>query len=173
MQCGKLPTAKAYVYLDVEGIPDLDFYYLVGLVVVTDGKKQYHQLWADTLDDQGQVWKAFLEIIRGLGEFVLFHYGKYDSQYLSEMERRYGCESATSEQLRKSVVNVLSLIYGKIYFPTYSNTLKEIAAFAGFKWTDAKASGPQSILWRKRWELTRENGDKEILLQYNRYSDFD
>jgi predicted RecB family nuclease len=78
------------------------------------------------------------------------------------------CESTTSEQLNKSVVNVLSLIYGKIYFPTYSNTLKEIAAFTGFKWTEAKASGLQSIIWRKRWELTRKDGDKEVLLQYNR-----
>jgi predicted RecB family nuclease len=65
-------------------------------------------------------------------------------------------------------VNVPSLIYGKIYFPTYSNTLKEIAAFTGFKWTEAKASGLQSIIWRKRWELTRKDGDKEVLLQYNR-----
>ena len=168
VQCGKLPTAKAYVYLDVEGIPDLDFYYLVGLAVVTNGKRQYHQFWADTLDDQEQAWSAFLGVIRGLDEYVLFHYGKYDSQYLSEMERRYGCKSTTSEQLQKSIVNVLSLIYGKIYFPTYSNTLKEIAAFTGFKWTEAKASGLQSIIWRKRWELTRKDGDKEILLQYNR-----
>lgn len=168
VKCENLPTAKAYVYLDVEGVPDLDFYYLVGLVVVTNGKKQYHQFWADTLDDQAQVWRAFLGVIRSLDEFVLLHYGKYDSQYLSEMERRYGCERTTSEQFRKSAINVLSLIYGKIYFPTYSNTLKEIAAFTGFKWTEAKASGLQSILWRKRWELTRKDEDKEVLLQYNR-----
>ncbi|MDH4087572.1 MAG: TM0106 family RecB-like putative nuclease [Nitrospira sp.] len=168
VQCGMLPTAKAYVYLDVEGMPDLDFYYLVGLVVVTNGKKQYHQFWADTWHDQEQVWSAFLGVIRSLDEFVLFHYGKYDSQYLSEMERRYGCESTTSEQLRKSAMNVLSLIYGKIYFPTYSNTLKEIAAFTEFKWTEAKASGQQSIIWRKRWELTHKDEDKEVLLQYNR-----
>jgi hypothetical protein len=167
VQCGKLPTAKAYVYLDIEGIPDLDFYYLVGLVVITNGKRQHHQFWADTSDDQEQAWSAFLGIIRGLDEYVMFHYGKYDSQYLSEMERRYGCERTTSEQLQKSTVNVLSLIYGKIYFPTYSNTLKEIAAFTGFKWTEAKASGLQSIIWRKRWELTRKDGDKEVLLQYN------
>ncbi len=168
VQCGKLPTAKAYVYLDIEGIPDLNFYYLVGLLVVKNGKKQYCQFWADTVVDQGRVWSAFLGVIRGLDEFVLFHYGKYDAEWLSEMERRYGCESTASEQLQKSVMNVLSLIYGKIYFPTYGNTLKEIAAFTGFKWTEAKASGPQSIVWRKRWEVTLNDGDKEALLQYNR-----
>jgi len=168
VQCGTIPSAKAYVYLDVEGIPDLNFYYLVGLFVVTDDKKQYHQFWADTVDDQGRVWSAFLNVICGLDEVVLFHYGKYDAKWLSDMERRYGCESTTSEKLKKSAVNVLSLIYGKIYFPTYGNSLKEIATFAGFKWAEAKASGLQSIAWRRRWELTQNAGDKEILLQYNR-----
>ena len=168
VECGAIPTAKVCVCLDVEGIPDLDFYYLVGLLVIKNGEKQWHQFWADTVNDEGQVWSAFLGVIRGLDEFVLFHYGKYDAVWLSAMERRYGCESKISEKLRKSIMNVLSLIYGKIYFPTYGNTLKEIAGFTGFKWTEAKASGLQSLAWRKRWELLRNDGDKEVLLQYNR-----
>ena len=168
VQCGAIPTAKACVYLDVEGIPELDFYYLVGLVVVKNGEKHCHQFWADTVNDEEQVWSAFLGVIRGLDEIVLFHYGKYDAVWLSAMERRYGCESAIYEKLQNSILNVLSLIYGKIYFPTYGNTLKEIAAFAGFKWAEAKASGLQSIAWRKRWELTLNDGDKKVLLQYNR-----
>lgn len=168
VQCGAIPTAKTYAYLDVEGIPDRDFYYLVGLLVVKDGKKQYHQFWADTVDDQERIWTAFLNVIRGLDEIVLFHYGKYDGEWLSEMERRYGCETTTSEKLKKSAVNVLSLIYGKVYFPTYGNSLKEIATFTGFKWAEDKASGLQSIAWRKQWESTLTAGDKEVLLQYNR-----
>lgn len=168
VQCGVIPTAKICAYLDIEGIPDREFYYLVGLLLVKDGKKQCHQFWADTVDDQGRIWTEFLNVIRGLDEVVLFHYGKYDSEWLRKMERRYGCEDTTSEKLRKSVVNVLSLIYGKVYFPTYGNSLKEIATFTGFKWAEDKASGLQSIAWRKRWELTPNTVDKEILLQYNR-----
>lgn len=168
VQCGAIPTAKTCAYLDVEGIPDREFYYLVGLLLVKDGKKQCHQFWADTVDDQGPIWTAFLNVIRGLDEVVLFHHGKYDSEWLRMMERRYGCENTTSEKLKKSAVNVLSLIYGKAYFPTYGNSLKEIAAYTGFKWAEGKASGLQSIVWRKRWELTQDTGDKEILLQYNR-----
>ena len=35
-----------------------------------------------------------------------------------------------------SSVNLLSLIFAQVYFPTYSNGLKEIARFLGFEWTD-------------------------------------
>jgi hypothetical protein len=34
-----------------------------------------------------------------------------------------------------SSVNVLSVIFGQIYFPTYSNGLKEIAGWLGFVWS--------------------------------------
>ena len=64
-------------------------------------------------------------------------------------------------------VNVLSLLAENIYAPTYSNGLKEVAGFLGFKWTDANASGLQSILWRYDWESSRNEGLKLKLLRYN------
>ena len=36
-----------------------------------------------------------------------------------------------------------------------------------FSWTDEKASGVQSIIWRYNWELNAENNLKEKLTTYN------
>ena len=47
----------------------------------------------------------------------------------------------------ESPVNLLSVIFGQIYFPTYSNGLKEIAGWLGFRWSDRDSSGLQSIVW--------------------------
>ena len=49
---------------------------------------------------------------------------------------------------------MLSVIYPHVYFPTYSNGLKEIARYLGFDWTEPDAPGMQSIVWRRRWEET-------------------
>ena len=59
------------------------------------------------------------------------------------------------------------LIFGRIYFPTYSNGLKEIGAFIGAKWQAPGASGLQSLIWRYRWEETRSEEFKHLLLTYN------
>ena len=37
--------------------------------------------------------------------------------------------------------NVLTVIYSHVYFPVYTNSLKEIAAYLGFRWTENGASG--------------------------------
>ncbi len=58
-------------------------------------------------------------------------------------------------------------MYGRIYFPTYSNGLKEIARWLGFEWTWPQASGATAILLRQCWELTSDDGLRRELIAYN------
>src|SRR5262249_50750780 len=64
-------------------------------------------------------------------------------------------------------LNVLSLIRSHVYFPVYSNGLKDVAGRLGFAWTDPKASGLQSVVWRRRWEQAGSADLKEALITYN------
>ena len=54
-----------------------------------------------------------------------------------------------------------------MYFPTYSNSLKHIARYLGFTWAEADASGIQSFVWRKKWEVSGSANLKEKLATYN------
>jgi hypothetical protein len=58
-------------------------------------------------------------------------------------------------------------MYGTIYFPTYSNGLKEIARWLGFDWTWVQASGAAAMLLRRCWELTSDDGLRRELIAYN------
>ena len=74
-------------------------------------------------------------------------------------------EDSPAAKAIASAVNLLSIIYAQIYFPTYSNGLKEIASYLGFKWSEIDASGLLSITWYHEW-LTNKSG-KNKLIQYN------
>ena len=63
--------------------------------------------------------------------------------------------------------NALSVIYSHVYFPVYSNGLKEVAKRLGCRWTEDNASGLQSIVWRRSWEVKRDEGLRRILEVYN------
>src|SRR5260370_36803848 len=63
--------------------------------------------------------------------------------------------------------NVLSVIHPHVYFPTYSNSLKEIRRFLGFVRNDKIATGLQSIVWRNTWNDNEAAEIKARLLQYN------
>ena len=67
----------------------------------------------------------------------------------------------------KSAFNILSVIYSHVYFPTYSNGLKDIGGCLGFSWSEPDASGIQSIVWRRQWESTGDDVWKQKLTTYN------
>jgi hypothetical protein len=71
------------------------------------------------------------------------------------------------DQLIAESVNVLSVIYAQIYFPTYSNSLKEIAQYLGFQWSESDASGLHTLMWRSQWECSQDAGLKRKLVTYN------
>jgi hypothetical protein len=61
----------------------------------------------------------------------------------------------------------LTAIHTNVYFPTFSNSLKEIGRYLGYTWTEENASGLQSLVWWARWGQTREHCWKDKLLAYN------
>jgi hypothetical protein len=63
--------------------------------------------------------------------------------------------------------NVLNIFSDYIYPPTYSNSLKEIARFLKFDWTEKDASGLQSTIWRYNWEMSDNDQFKNKLITYN------
>lgn len=157
------------VYLDVEGLPDRDFYYLIGLRIGNGESAVQHSLWADTVADEGKIWREFLTILETVEKPVLIHYGSYETGFLKRMRERHGepSESSVAAKTTPPAVNLLSLIFAQVYFPTFSNGLKEIAGYLGFHWSDPVATGAQTIGWRHKWATSREPAQKSSLLTYN------
>jgi predicted RecB family nuclease len=157
------------IYLDVEGLPDRDFYYLIGMRIGNGESAVQHSLWADSVEDEGKIWKEFLGILETVEKPVLIHYGSYEAEFLRRMQDRHGdpangCEASKAIQ---SPLNLLSFMFGQIYFPTYSNTIKEIGNYLGFRWSEAGASGQLSILWRLDWEVSKRHNVRDKLIAYN------
>ncbi len=159
---------KTFIYFDVEGVPDRGFYYLIGVVMVRNKESKKFSFWADNENEEEKIWIDFLSLVTKQEDFVLFHYGNYEITFINKMHKKYG--KPKHNKIVKSTlansVNCLSIMYGRCYFPTYSNGLKDIGAHLGYKWTEDGASGLQSLVWRHNWEAgdLEKKGD---LIRYN------
>jgi predicted RecB family nuclease len=165
----ELPTTKTRIYFDVEGDPDQDFYYLVSLVVDNEGEERYSYFWIERRDEETHLFNQFLSSLQEYHDYVLFHYGEYETRFLkraaSQKDEPF---SKLAEQVLEKSKNVLGAIYSDVYFPTFSNELKEIAGYLGFKWSEKEPSGLHSIAWRHQWEMDRRADLRERLIRYNR-----
>jgi predicted RecB family nuclease len=158
------------IYLDIEGMPDRDFYYLVGLRFECGGEQVEHSFWADGLDGERTIWEFCLRTLKAVGNPQIVSYGAYETRFLRQMRERYILAPEDVEfvdRLIKTSVNLLGCIYGKVYFPTFSNSLKEVGRYLGFEWTWPMASGAAAPLLRRAWELGADDGLKRELISYN------
>jgi predicted RecB family nuclease len=157
-------------FLDVEGMPDTDFYYLVGLRFESGGGAVERSFWADGLDGECVIWENCLRTLKAIGNAQIVSYGAYEARFLRQMRERYTSAPDDVEfvdRLIETWVNLLGRIYGKFYFPTSSNSLKEIGRYLGFEWTWPRASGAATLLLRRAWELGTDEGLKRELIAYN------
>jgi hypothetical protein len=163
-----LPTEQMRVYFDIEGLPDRNFVYLISALRVQGSELMYRQFWADEEEEQNSIIEQFLEFVVQERDYRLFHFGSYDVDCLKKART---CLSPFYQGLLDRVVdcstNVLSIVHHHIYFPTYSNSLKEIGRYVGATWSMPEASGRYSVLWRELWEQSRQAVFKSRLLQYN------
>jgi predicted RecB family nuclease len=167
----ELALSGTPVYLDVEGLPDRGFYYLIGVRIPDGAAFLQYSLWADEPSDEHRIWRSLLDILRGIDNPVLIHYGAYETSFLKRLASRHPAlppDIAYVDALMKRAVNLLATTYAQIYFPTYSNGLKEVARHLGFQWSHPSASGLQSVIWRQQWEETADPSIKQTIITYNR-----
>src|SRR5258707_1342876 len=157
------------VYLDVEGDPDRGFYYCIGLRFKAGGVMVQRSYWADSPTEERTIWADCLCTLGAIEAPRLVHYGSYETTFLRQMKKRYPNPERTAllDQLIASAVNLLSTIYARVYFPTYSNGLKDVARHLGFRWSDPTASGLVALAWRREWEQSQRPDLKQMLAMYN------
>ena len=128
-----------------------------------------HSLWADTVEDEGTIWREFLAILETVEKPMLIHYGSYEATFLRRMRERHGepLASSVAPATIKAAINLLSVVFAQVYFPCLSNGLKEVAGRLGFRWSNPTATGLQTVAWRQEWEAARAPAAKQALIIYN------
>jgi predicted RecB family nuclease len=162
-----MPHQPTRVFFDVESVPDQELFYLIGTIVMTDGVVLTQHFWADDRSSEEVMWRGFLDLLAGLGDFTLVHFGRYERNFVLEMQRRYGDEDRAGDWLIPRLFDVHAAVRTNVFFPVYGNSLKEIGVFLGTQWQGPVRSGTDSIVWRRRWERAKDERFKEDLVRYN------
>lgn len=170
IEAPNLPVSNTEIYFDVESLSDENLIYLIGVLIIqnkTNTKKRL-SFWAASYNDVEEIFLDFINSIFTFEDFTIYHYGSYEIQTLKKINKKFNNRfDKEIGIIIKNSVNILSFFSSHIYPPTYTNSLKDIARYIHFEWTEKNASGIQSIVWRKNWELTQNIMYKNKLIEYN------
>jgi RNase_H superfamily len=106
----------------------------------------------------------FTRHYQSISRHPIFHYGNYEVRAVDHLQKRHAVDCSS---IKSRLISVTSFVFARIYFPVNSNSQKELGKYCGMTWTAPEASGLQSLVWRYRWERSRDERHKKHLLTYN------
>ena len=168
----ELPERKTEIFLDLEGLvesfDDTISDYLIGALVRTDdGIETYHSFIAEkkTGGCNAPIVHRLYEKANRLHNISRHH---YERTHLSKMMERYNMDAYylldpdVMIDLSKTATNAFT-------FPTYGNSIKDIAKWLGFEWRHSDVGAMSSIeLYMAYVEDPETYKDKmQLVLDYN------
>ncbi|PLW80479.1 hypothetical protein C0585_02175 [Candidatus Woesearchaeota archaeon] len=158
------------LFFDIEGETKLGIDYLYGVIVrdTENNSEKYHPFFSKEPDDEKKVWDDFLDLIESLeDDFVIYYYTSYEVSSLKRMKERYGCNIETYNMIIKRLVDLFPIVTRNVVLPIYSYSIKPIAKYLGFKWSNKDAGGTQSMYWYSMY-LEGNQEYKDIIIEYNK-----
>ena len=167
----ELPHKQTEIFLDLEGsiesIDDTIDDYLIGALVRINGIEKYHSFIAiDKHEDL--MLKSFVDFMEKQSDYVIYHWHHYERIHLKNMMDRHGIDAY--HLLEPDVMLDLAKISTDAFtFPTYSNSIKNVAKYLGFKWRHANVGATSSLeLYLDYVKDPIINRDKmQLVLDYN------
>ena len=81
----ELEQRETEIFFDIEGIPDRDFHYLIGVIIKKGDSEAEYSFWVDETSQQQDIFIQFIELLDTYNDFVLYHYGSYEIQALKQI----------------------------------------------------------------------------------------
>ena len=175
-----LVKCKTEMFLDFEGTYDLsnlfleelgieseerwvNAIYLIGVLVVENGKKEYIPYFADEIGDERAILTQFISLLKSKRDFVIYHYGIYEKTHVKQMFVKYGIK----DDFTGKMVDLNQILKNCAVFPTHSFGLKEVAKELGFSWSEQGMDGFLSIAHYLTYLRDGDKTEIQKIIKYN------
>jgi uncharacterized protein len=172
----QFPAKSTEIFLDLEGTdqPDLEgeiepVDYLIGVILCKDGRDVYHSFVAQHMRDEEEMFRKFLSFLKTQDDYVIYHWHNYEHWHVKRLGERYNLEGEVEKYILPYMIDLHRMATKAFTFPTYTNGLKDIASFLGFKWRHADINALDAIAYYLKYQTNPDQYRKKIqaVIDYN------
>lgn len=169
----ELPRGRALVWFDLEGDSSADVavpIYLWGLGVdAADGFEPEAIVAGVGPDADREAWTRFLAraaaIFEAHPDAVWVHYDQYERVWLERYVERHGAPAGLADRLLGGLFDLCAALKGSAVLPVPSYSIKRVAGFLGFAWSDADMGSQWSVAQYEKARATPDPAERERLFE--------
>ena len=144
----ELPEHATEIFLDFEGLgdeaeKDIDVY-LIGALVRKDGREEFKKFVAEG-KDEGQMLRDFIDFLKAQNDYLMYHWAPYEKTNFTTLEKRHGLGPGEHDMIFSHLYDLHATAVESFAFPRYSNSIKSVARWMGFKWEQGDVDATVSI----------------------------
>ncbi len=160
------------VYFDVEDLTFADpplvtrpHTYMLG-VATPDGDSR---IWtARGQDDEARMWGEFLDWLGDPHDVALYCWTMYERRKMEQAAAAHPELTSRLQTAAAALVDLKEEIKHRPYFPVPSYSIKSVAPFCGFRWSQDDVDGQSAQLIYLEWLRSGDDALIERVRQYNR-----
>lgn len=153
---------KNEIIIDFEKFDEEQKEWLIGIMI--DG--EIKQFIAYKPEEEKKIWKEFKEFIAQQKDYVIYYYGSYEKTAINRLSRLYGIDEELKKEIQNSLIDLYSVLVDSVILPLHSNSLKPVAKYLGFKWTE-DIDATESMCLYEKWLKDKDEKHLERALRYN------
>lgn len=170
------PARSSEIFLDLEGtdqpgddgdLTQVD--YLIGALTCSAGIEEYKPFVAWHPEDEEDMFRAFMAHMASQENYVVYHWHNYERWHMKQLADRYGMTAEAEATLFPFMIDLHRMATAAFVFPTYTNGLKDIASFLGYKWRHEDINALDAIAYYLRFQKNPEGYREKLkaVIDYN------
>ena len=156
----ELQQAPGVLLYDIESDPDARHDFLHGFLKLPRGSHgqwdlevaSYHPILALMEHGESRCWERLRVFLERYETWPVLHYGETETLALRRLAERQGVCEAERKRLAQRLVDVHARVRQHWRLPLSSYGLKSVAAWRGFRWSQAGVDGSRALLWWRHWQ---------------------
>ena len=170
----KIPKAKEEIYIDFETAGESEdgevpaMAYMLGVLYKEGGKWIYKSFIAENAKDgEKELLDGFIKFLKLHPDSILYHWADFELGEFNKMFEKYKTPKKDQEFVKKRLFDLIKPFREGIIVPTYSNSIKDVAPWLGFKWRQDDVTGTNSMVLYYDYLKTKDSKLLQKILDYN------
>ncbi|HOD34445.1 MAG TPA: TM0106 family RecB-like putative nuclease [Syntrophales bacterium] len=153
------PARPVEIFLDLEGtdqpgddgdLTQVD--YLIGVLTCSAGIEEYRPFVAWHPEDEEAMFRAFMAHLASQKNYTVYHWHNYERWHMKQLADRYGMTAEAEATLFPFMIDLHRMATAAFVFPTYTNGLKDVAFFLGYRWRHEDINALDAIAYYLRFQ---------------------
>ena len=162
---------QGFYVFDIESNPDENHDFLYGLLSVDNVYDQNKNLSYQPILNLINKNKYIIEIFEQLNSknnWPILHFGETEKITMIKMAKIINLNKFEIDSLESRFIDLHLLIRDSWILPIKNYSLKTVANWVGFDWTQKNISGSKALYWWLQYRHTKGNSFLEKIINYNK-----